>query len=245
MGIVYICIYITIYNDEINQLMNGLFFTNESYFFLEYNPNITELYVYNKMDFNYELFIDYHIVNYKESINNTYIIIFITFNIMSIFIYEVYLYMKPMLYSHEILYTYLITIIFILITAIDIFVIEMLYNLLYISETTDIYYNIEWASIDLYNNNYINILLFVYASNILAILYYNTNKDNYLIIIIFLSLIMSNYLNIEFIDCILLLIIKIFILIEVTILTKNYMYYLLLLLQKKSIGNCTGIYKIK
>lgn len=246
-SVICIYIYILIYNDDINQYINSFFFLEESYFLVEYNPYLNNLYIKNQYEYNVDIFIDYHLIN---SINiehtniNNYILLFIIINVIWLAIYEIYLFYKPILYYHENLLICVIFVIGYYIISIDIIIVQLLYHNFIIIENTDMYYNTEFVNVSIINTKNIQTLIYVCIINATFIWYFfiaNNVKIKHLIYSSLFALICSSWVSNDIIKYLFILLVKYYVFIEFLVWYKLYMSYIFLLLQKKSIGICTGI----
>lgn len=248
--IIYIYIYIITYSDEITQFVNSFIFIEDSFFFVEYYNIILPLYTKRNVEFSSELFIDYHILNSTnniEPLRNLYLIFTLVIYLLFIMTYEIHLFIKPILYAHELLHIYMILFMLITIIVLDIYILQVINNIFYVYETTDLYNNIEWTNINMQHHQFINVLLWLCSTNIISlILLFNKNilVFNIYIYILFIYL-LQVYITIDVLDLLLIICLKSMMHIEYNIIIYIYNNYIFLLLQKKSIGICTGMYKIK
>jgi hypothetical protein len=233
ISILTIQLYLYFFTEELYIFIQNYIFTNRSSFFIEYH------YIHNDIikkpelkEINYDLYIDYHVIN--NSFKNTdyqiviHIIIFFSFFFIT---YELVNYLRPIIYKHELFMLKIKIYIVILLSFMDLSYLKYV-SLNYIStEYSVIYQSNELHQVSQLINIYIFYLLVCMSVNI-SMFYIFINRKQILVFNFFC--IIAIYIFVKDITLLIYIIIKYIILFEIYLFINNYILKLISAFKKKN-----------
>ena len=228
--------YLYFYTEDLVIYIQNTILFKRSSIFIEYNDKVlTHALEYITHELVFDIFIDYQLVNNNWYSDSYMLFMYISLVLITyINIYELFIYIKSILYKHEILqlYLYLCTIIYLF--CIDVLMIQYVYLIQFNMDSSVIYKTIEWNLITNYSTEIIKLLSFFYFFNIIILCTIKYKLSNLFIAYIIYSYFLDIYILV-------ILVIKWIVVLEIQLYFYLYNHYLILDLKKNNSGICKGM----